>query len=66
MSVYVLENINEVIDENIGCVSVKVNSSICLVNIDQSGVVTTGLDTLIGEEQQPTNYPRLGGEVRGY
>jgi hypothetical protein len=55
MSVYVLENINEVIDET-SAADLKLDGSICLVNIDQSVAVTTGLDTLIGEKQQPTNY----------
>jgi hypothetical protein len=55
MSVYVLENINEVIDET-STAYLNFDNSICLVNIDRSRAVATGLDTLIGEEQLPTNY----------
>ena len=65
MSVYVLENINEVIDET-SAADLSFDNSICLVNIDQSGAVTTGLDTLIGEEQLPNNYQFFGGRVQGY
>ncbi len=42
------------------------NNSICLVNIDQSVAVTTGLDTLIGEKQLPHNYQFFGSRVRVY